>query len=288
MAVEPIQESSFAEELAAIAALGDMAASDPRIKTFADYIVNTTLVQAEILEEQLYAEMAAALSSEMSPVAREAALNMARNKAREEAQTLATNMTRTELKKTGAQIVAGFDAGEGPRQIARRLQAVVGLDGPRAKAYQDYVAYLESTGKSAEEIERMAEKEFQRLLRERRETIARTESRYATSEARLAEATARGARVKSWISTGDDRVSDECEMNEAQGPIPIEDDFAGGVDMPPQHPNCRCAVVFGTSDRQIGMMEERAEARSARTAAAKEDAKIKKGVEPALAGATEV
>ena len=277
-----VARDSFEAELAAVALAAGLAMDDPRMLAFADLMINNTAVMVEILDAEIYAEMARALTADMSGVALEKALGLAQDKARIQAETLATNMTKSELTKMGGQLADGLKAGEGPRQIAKRLTAVSGLDGPRAKAYSDYVAYLESTGKSAAEIERLAEKEYQRLLRERRTTIARTEARHATSEARMSEAEARGAKVKSWVTTQDDRVSDECQANEAQGPIPIAKNFVGGVDMPPQHPNCRCSVAFGTSDLQQKMMKDRAEARAERTARAKETQ------ERELVGAAEV
>ena len=275
MATEFIEADDFADEIGSIAAAAGIPPSDPRMLAFADYIVNTAKVQAEILGAELYAEMAAALSSEMSPIARQKALDMVKDEAREQAKTLAVDIEKTELKKIGEQIAKGFDEGEGPRQIARRLKMVTELDGPRANKLLEYEKYLKTTGKSPKEIERLVAKEKARLLKERRETIARTEARIATSEARKAEALVRGAKVKSWITTGDSRVSDECQANEAQGPIPIDKKFDGGVDMPPQHPICRCSVAFGTSDLQQELMKERAETRSAKTKAAKIEAKEK-------------
>ena len=51
-----------------------------------------------------------------------------------------------------------------------------------------------------------------------------------------------GIDGKEWITAGDANVSDECEANEAEGVIPVNQAFSGGVMAPPQHPDCRCVV----------------------------------------------
>jgi SPP1 gp7 family putative phage head morphogenesis protein len=77
----------------------------------------------------------------------------------------------------------------------------------------------------------------------RAETIARTELIRASNAAAL-EAFKQSGVVdgKSWLTAGDDQVEEDCEMNEADGVIPLDDDFSSGDDSPPSHPNCRCAL----------------------------------------------
>jgi len=49
---------------------------------------------------------------------------------------------------------------------------------------------------------------------------------------------------KSWLTVGDDRVcSEECELNEAQGWIPLDEPFASGHMHPLAHPACRCTAL---------------------------------------------
>ena len=56
---------------------------------------------------------------------------------------------------------------------------------------------------------------------------------------------------KSWATAGDDLVEEDCEMNEADGVIPLDDDFSSGDDAPPAHPNtCRCDISLEFSMRQ--------------------------------------
>lgn len=77
--------------------------------------------------------------------------------------------------------------------------------------------------------------------------IARTEviSGYA-------QGTMEGARqsgvvtAKKWLTAGDDRVDEECAMNEQDGIVGLEQSFSSGDDAPPVHPNCRCVIQLVT------------------------------------------
>lgn len=73
--------------------------------------------------------------------------------------------------------------------------------------------------------------------------IARTETIRASNAGALASYNAAGVTEKEWTTADDDRVSEDCEANGEQGPIPIDDNFDSGDDAPPAHPNCRCVIV---------------------------------------------
>jgi len=242
----------------------------PELAAWINYMVNQAEVLADALTDAIYEQTKAAVEQPRDPAALKAAEKMWRDDARKRAETLATGMSQAQLKAIGKTIADGLEQGLGPKDIARNLDAVKGLDAQRAEQYLKMERYLDDSDLSSEEIERKLEKYFQDLLRERKETIARTEAREATAEAALQKNRDRGARFKVWITAGDDRVSDECQENEAEGPIPIDDEFPGGVDRPPQHPNCRCTCSYITSDEQLERAEARAKDRAAKTAAAKE------------------
>ena len=92
-------------------------------------------------------------------------------------------------------------------------------------------------------IQRDLRKTFTDMSKYRSELIARTETANALSTASLNSMKDMGIEGKQWITSGDDRVSEECMGNEAEGVIPINQSFSGGVDAPPQHPDCRCALA---------------------------------------------
>lgn len=86
----------------------------------------------------------------------------------------------------------------------------------------------------------------QRHLRDRAELIAVTEIGQAYIDGQLDQAerlAARGARLeKSWLTVGDDRVSDGCRGNADQGWIPLAQAFSSGHTGPLRFPGCRCAL----------------------------------------------
>jgi len=84
---------------------------------------------------------------------------------------------------------------------------------------------------------------FDNMSKYRSELIARTETANALSQASLDSMEDMGIEGKEWVTAGDDRVSDECQGNEAQGVIPVNQAFSGGVMAPPQHPDCRCVIA---------------------------------------------
>jgi len=86
-------------------------------------------------------------------------------------------------------------------------------------------------------------KTFADMTRYRSELIARTETANALTHASLDRMGDLGVDGKEWVTVGDDRVSLECQSNEAQGVIPIDQEFTSGVMGPPQHPACRCAIA---------------------------------------------
>ena len=92
-------------------------------------------------------------------------------------------------------------------------------------------------------LSRDIRKTFADMSRHRSELIARTETADALSQAGLNSMKDMGIEGKEWVTVGDDRVSDECLGNEAQGVIPVGQAFSGGVMAPPQYPDCRCALA---------------------------------------------
>jgi len=77
--------------------------------------------------------------------------------------------------------------------------------------------------------------------------IARTETATTLGQGQRAAAISNGQSEKQWITQGDELVSEECSTNEAEGWIQISSFFSGGVDTIPQHPNCRCVVIYRTA-----------------------------------------
>ena len=78
----------------------------------------------------------------------------------------------------------------------------------------------------------------------RAEMIARTEIAQADVAGAMSGYRASNlVKGNQWITAEDDKVSDECLACEAAGVIGLDEKFPGGNDAPPNHPNCRCAVI---------------------------------------------
>lgn len=127
-------------------------------------------------------------------------------------------------EKEGARLVTQMD-GETKRRLAHTISQ--GIENKRG----------------VPGLARDIKKEFADMSKYRSQLIARTETSNALSQASLDRMQDMGIDGKEWVTAGDDRVSDECEANEAEGIIPVNQEFSGGVMAPPQHPDCRCTVA---------------------------------------------
>ena len=82
---------------------------------------------------------------------------------------------------------------------------------------------------------------------DRADLIAQTEIATANSQGAMdgyREAAGLGITLrKAWQTSNDAGCCDDCQGNEDQGEIDLEDDFQSGDDTAPAHPNCRCVVV---------------------------------------------
>lgn len=126
-------------------------------------------------------------------------------------------------EKHGATLVKGMD-----EETKRRLAQVVS-DGVKNKRGVPGVA-------------RDIRKSFSDMSRYRSQTIARTETASALSQASLDSMADMGIEGKEWV-TVDAQASPECQANEADKVIPVNQAFSSGAMAPPQHPNCRCSLA---------------------------------------------
>ena len=186
------------------------------------------------------------------------------------AVTLTEQLTDAQLNAIGDTIARAMEAGERPVDAARHLREVTELDRVRAKRYERKADYLRGTGLPPEQVEAILAEEKERLIEERRRTIARTEGRNAGSTARAAEGRQKGYAWKVWGTVQDDRVSDICAANQEAGVIPIDAAFPSGADRTPGHPNCRCSVSYLPDGKPKEIAERRNERVVARTRQARE------------------
>lgn len=98
-----------------------------------------------------------------------------------------------------------------------------------------------------EQFEGFAGLKPQLHIRNRAELVAVTEIGNAYCEGGLQAAydlQAAGVKVvKSWMTTGDNRVSEGCQENEGADWIALEDEFPSGHQRPLRFPGCRCDLL---------------------------------------------
>lgn len=218
------------------------------------------------LSQRIYEGNVAAMSAPPSPVT----LTRLRRMADTAAESLTRDLAATQLNSIGNAIARAVEQGRRPADAFRDLKEVTMLDSNRAKTYGNLKKYLDNAGMPPDLQKKILDREYNRLLNERKKTIAQTEGRKATSEARRAEAEERGNKYKAWSTSNDDRVSDICAGNEAAGIIPINEAFPSGHMQTPGHPNCRCTIVYLTESTKFS--EQLQEKRIERTKEAREAA----------------
>lgn len=127
-------------------------------------------------------------------------------------------------KKRGAELVTQMDA-----ESKRRLGTIIsnGIQNKRG----------------VPGIARDIRKTFTDMSRFRAQLISQTETADALGAAFMDRGKELGLTGKEWVTVGDERVSLECQDNEAAGVIPFDQAFPGGTMTPPQHPGCRCAAA---------------------------------------------
>lgn len=168
----------------------------------------------------------------------------------------ATSLIQGITQESRAAIVAvlrqGLLVGLPVEEMARRIRGSIGLTARYATAVETYRAAQLAQGVDPDIADQRAARYAQRLLRDRAENIARTETLAAANSGQQSaweEAQRQGylgdsARV--WIVTPDDRLCEDiCAPMDGQVRGMNEPFITGdgqAVMTPPAHPQCRCAV----------------------------------------------
>jgi SPP1 gp7 family putative phage head morphogenesis protein len=155
--------------------------------------------------------------------------------------------TRAALK---ALIVRSIREGIPPYDAARMIRSMIGLNAKQAQAAVAYRQALIDAGQTLEKADALVERYAERKLRQRAETIARTEIMGALNEgSRQAYKQAQDEGLlgddakKEWIVTPDEALCPICRPLDGVQ-VRLDEDFqtsVGPLPGPPAHPNCRCA-----------------------------------------------
>lgn len=133
--------------------------------------------------------------------------------------------------------------GEGSVQkLKKHLKEVIGLQPGQANALARQSATILKLY-PPEKAARLIDRLYREKLNYRAQLIARAELGEAVNEAQLADINSRVTSgvlppetEKRWSTVGDDRVSELCQANEADGWIPLKDIFTSGHDRPLRFP----------------------------------------------------
>ena len=171
----------------------------------------------------------------------------AQRAAAKRAADFVVGISRSQREAVRAIILRSIRDGIPPLDAARLIRDVVGLDPRRANAVANYREELVRQGSA--NVSGLVDRYAERQLRNRAETIARTEILEALNAGALeswrqarADGYLTGDAEKEWIVTPDDLLCPICEPLDGER-RPVEVPFSGGVMMPPQHANCRCAAA---------------------------------------------
>ncbi|MBV6657197.1 MAG: head morphogenesis protein [Devosiaceae bacterium] len=194
----------------------------------------------------------------------------------EESSRLITEIVQSQRAAARETLRAGLARGRAPRATAldlvgrvskttrRRTGGTIGLTERDAQTVLRYRSQLEAEGRPADQVDRMVTKRENRLLRQRGERIARTETMAALNAGRMEamrQAVDDGklradAITKRWRATKDSRVRDAHVLLDGQS-VGFDEPFRSITGALLQHPgdtsmgasgrdiiNCRCTFRF--------------------------------------------
>ena len=256
---EDAAKATRREIAGSLQSLADRIAREPASKIANSLPMEPWTLAQQDIQDELFAEVLDGGSRVRLPI-RKASFSFDRDRpeaaawASREAGGLIVQIT-DEQRLLVRDLAASAGLGERtPLQVARALRDSIGLTAEQAQWVEnrwsrEYSARI-ADGASLSDAERGADRAadlyYQRTLRYRSETIARTEILKAAHEGRR-EAWNQGIQ-DGWINPGAQKqwatVDDPCDECAAMDgvTVPITGEFAVGD--PPLHPNCRCDVLL--------------------------------------------
>jgi hypothetical protein len=166
---------------------------------------------------------------------------------------LAKQLTKANRKAIRAVLEQAIKEGWGMRKTAAAIKPSIGLLPTQNKAVSNRRKKLEAQEWKPDRIQSHVERYAKKLLKQRAENIARTETIRAMNVGQM-EAWKQLQRdgflpddVKhKWIVAGDERMCEFCmELGDSE-PVPLKEGWEsseyGNVKHPPLHPSCRCST----------------------------------------------
>lgn len=145
-----------------------------------------------------------------------------------------------------------------PAEIAKSVEAIIGMDERSARRWARLVDNSVEEGMSRAEARRLHASYADKARRTRSVTIARTETMRAANEGQTISWRAasdaglleEGEWMREWVTTVDERACDICRPLDGQRAPLLDGGFGasegGFTDMrtPPAHPRCRCTMTL--------------------------------------------
>ena len=158
-----------------------------------------------------------------------------------EAAELAITDTFPEMGSEATRVAAEYARARGASLL--QLTGDLNLVDLTRRRVNELVAETIEQGESLGTLTRNLREDFA-FSRERASAVARTETATAQGQGAQRAAMSQGLDEKSWLTQGDSLVEAECEMNEKVGWIKLSAIFPSGKETIPEHPNCRCTVLY--------------------------------------------
>lgn len=172
--------------------------------------------------------------------------------AKKRAAALVTRVSSETRQALRAIVVRSIRDGIPVYDAARLMRSLIGTTTAQAAAAASYRAELIDSGLALDKVNARLDRYVEKQIRQRAETIARTETMAALNDGALEgyrqareEGLLGSDAMKEWIITPDELLCPDCAPMEGVK-VPLADLFdtpAGSVPGPPLHPRCRCAVV---------------------------------------------
>lgn len=189
-----------------------------------------------------------------------------------DAQTgvLIKDVSEGQIKAVRAAVDRGFELGLPPREMAKTIETVVGLDERYANAVMNRLNLHLGSGMAPDLAVERADRYARALLRDRAERIARTETIAAEAEGLVESWRVAGdegfmptGAQKTWIeASGSERTCEACEELGSMDPIGLDEEWYSEVleediGQPPAHPHCLPGDALITARGSVSATTER-------------------------------
>jgi SPP1 gp7 family putative phage head morphogenesis protein len=170
--------------------------------------------------------------------------------ARTQTGQLITGIDESQREAVQNLVESAVANGRTVQDIARDIRNVVGFRPDQVEALSKYREVLAGRNLDQDALERKVRRYADALVRQRGELIARTEILRAANTGQVEswlEARRQGlldrTYGKQWVTTPDELLCPICEALDGET-TSLMSTFSAGVDVPPEHPNCRCTIVL--------------------------------------------